>query len=185
MNEKIQVLQADITKMNVDAIVNAANTTLLGGGGVDGAIHRAAGPKLHEECLSIVSRKGGCATGDAVITGAGNLPAKQVIHAVGPVYRDGKKNEASLLESAYIKSLKLAEKNGLKSIAFPNIGVGAYGFPKEEAAKIALRAVSSFLKDSSVVEKVFFVCYENDNFEIYKRLASETFDAGAHGTKGK
>ena len=162
----IKLIQGDITKIKADAIVNAANTTLLGGGGVDGAIHRAGGPEILAECRRI----GGCPTGEAVITTAGKLPAKYVIHAVGPVWHNGKYNEDQLLANAYLNSLKIAEKNNVKTIAFPNISTGAYRFPKERAAKIALQTVKDFLKNSKVVKEVIFVCYDDENYEIYKQL---------------
>jgi len=134
MNKRIQVIKGDITKIKMDAIVNAANSSLLGGGGVDGAIHRAGGPAILEECKKIVARQGGCKTGEAVITGAGNLPAKYVIHTVGPVWNGGNKNERTKLANCYLNSLQLAVEHDLKTIAFPNISTGAYGFPKKEAA---------------------------------------------------
>ncbi|MGA8857987.1 MAG: O-acetyl-ADP-ribose deacetylase, partial [Candidatus Bathyarchaeia archaeon] len=139
---KIELMLGDITKQSVDAIVNAANTTLLGGGGVDGAIHRAAGPELLEECRRI----GGCPTGEARITKAYRLPAKHVIHTVGPVWSGGKTNEEELLRNCYMNSMKLADENGVKTIAFPSIGTGAYGFPIERAAPIALRVVRENLE---------------------------------------
>ncbi len=165
----IKVIKGDITKVKADAIVNAANTTLLGGGGVDGAIHRAGGPEILVECRRI----GGCPTGEAVITTAGKLPAKYVIHAVGPVWRGGQNNEDQLLASAYLNSLKIAEKYNLKTIAFPNISTGVYRFPKERAAKIALQTVINFLKNSRVVKEVIFVCYDDENYEIYKKMTDK------------
>ena len=165
----IKVIKGDITKVKADAIVNAANTTLLGGGGVDGAIHRAGGPEILVECRRI----GGCPTGEAVITTAGKLPAKYVIHAVGPVWRGGQNNEDQLLASAYLNSLKIAEKYNLKTIAFPNISTGVYRFPKERAAKIALQTIINFLKNSRVVKEVIFVCYDDENYEIYKKMTDK------------
>lgn len=165
----IKVIKGDITKVKADAIVNAANTTLLGGGGVDGAIHRAGGPEILAECRRI----GGCPTGEAVITTAGKLPAKYVIHAVGPVWRGGQNNEDQLLASAYLNSLKIAEKHNVKTIAFPNISTGVYRFPKERAAKIALETVINFLKNSRVVKEVIFVCYDDENYEIYKKMTGK------------
>lgn len=165
----IKVIKGDITKVKADAIVNAANTTLLGGGGVDGAIHRAGGPEILAECRRI----GSCPTGEAVITTAGKLPAKYVIHAVGPVWRGGQNNEDQLLASAYLNSLKIAEKYNLKTIAFPNISTGVYRFPKERAAKIALQTIINFLKNSRVVKEIIFVCYDDENYEIYKKMTDK------------
>lgn len=162
----IEIVQADITKLDVDAIVNAANSRLAGGGGVDGAIHRAAGPELLKECITL----NGCPTGKAKITNAHKLPAKKVIHAVGPVWRGGNQNEDELLKSCYTDSLKLATENNLKSIAFSNISTGIYGFPKERAANIAIKTVKEFLEGDSIVDKVYFVCFDSENLEIYKRL---------------
>ena len=161
---EIKLLLGDITKLNVDAIVNAANSSLRGGGGVDGAIHRAGGPEILEECKVI----GGCDTGQAVITTAGNLSAKFVIHTVGPIWQGGDSHEDTLLRSCYIKSLKLAEEYNLKSIAFPNISTGVYRFPKERAAEIAVETVRSF--SSTVIREVTFVCFEEENFHLYKNL---------------
>ena len=166
----IELIKGDITSIAVDAIVNAANSSLLGGGGVDGAIHRAGGPAILEECKKIRDRQGGCATGEAVITTAGNLPAKFVIHTVGPVWNGGNKGEDQLLASAYLNSLKLAMQNGLRSISFPNISTGVYGFPKDKAATIAVKTVNEFLQNKDTMEKVVFVCFDEENFQIYKRL---------------
>ncbi len=166
---KIELLKGDITKLEVDAIVNAANSSLMGGGGVDGAIHRAAGPSLLEECKKIVEKIGKCPTGEAVITGAGNLKCKYVIHAVGPIWRGGSSDEANLLRNAYLNSLKLAKENSVRTIAFPNISTGAYGFPKELAAEIAISTVEEFLKTNPEIDKVIFVCFDDENFEIYQR----------------
>ena len=163
--ERIELIQGDITKLAVDAIVNAANTSLLGGGGVDGAIHRAAGPQLLEECRTL----NGCPTGDAKITRGYQLPVKYVIHAVGPRWRDGRHGEAELLASAYRRSLEIAAKHGVKSIAFPNISTGIYGFPKEEAAEIAIRTVKKFLEDHPEIEKVIFVTFDAENYGIYRK----------------
>ncbi len=162
---KIELQKGDITKVDVDVIVNAANKTLLGGGGVDGAIHSAAGPKLLEECKTL----GGCEVGEAKLTFGYNLSAKYVIHTVGPVWRGGQKHEAEFLRDCYTNSLKLAEEKGVKTIAFPNISTGVYGYPKEEAAEIAVDAVKKYLR-SSKIEKVIFLCFNNENFDIYKRL---------------
>jgi len=167
----IQLIQGDITTIKADAIVNAANTSLLGGGGVDGAIHRAGGPEILEECRKVRNRQGGCKVGEAVITTAGKLPAKFVIHTVGPVWNDGKSNEEKLLASSYLNSLKLALNNEIESIAFPNISTGIYHFPKHEAAQIAIDTVSGFLKTNDL--KVLFVCHDLENYNIYSNLLKE------------
>jgi O-acetyl-ADP-ribose deacetylase (regulator of RNase III) len=167
---RIELIQGDITKIKADAIVNAANTSLLGGGGVDGAIHRAGGKAILEECIQIRNRQGGCKTGEAVITTAGNLPAKYVIHTVGPVYNDGSKDEAKLLASAYLNSLKLATENQVTTIAFPNISTGIYHFPKDKAAAIAIKTVKDYLTDHNTLKQVIFVCFDDENYEIYKKL---------------
>ncbi len=162
----IHLVKADITQMEVDAIVNAANRTLLGGGGVDGAIHRAAGKALLEECKTL----GGCETGSAKITKGYNLPASFVIHAVGPVWRGGNNNEDELLKSCYTTSLSLAVEKGCQSIAFPNISTGVYRFPKRRAAHQAIEAVKQFLNKSKSPMEVCFVCFDEENFNIYKEL---------------
>ncbi|NLW22716.1 MAG: O-acetyl-ADP-ribose deacetylase [Tissierellia bacterium] len=169
---KLKIVEGDITKMEVDAIVNAANNTLLGGGGVDGAIHRAGGPSILEQCKKI----GGCPTGEARITTAGNLPSKYVIHTVGPIYRDGSKGEAQLLYNAYYNSLKLAKEYKLQSVAFPSISTGAYRYPKEEAAEIAIKAVLDFIDKEGGIEEVYFVLFSNDNYLIYKDLLDKKFN---------
>lgn len=166
-NMKIELLQEDITKLAVDAIVNAANETLLGGGGVDGAIHRAAGSELLAECRTL----NGCQTGQAKITNGYRLPAKHVIHTVGPIWYGGSRNEENLLRNCYVNSLQLADKHGLTSIAFPNISTGVYRFPKEKAAEIAVDAVKSYRPQS--VERVVFVCFDEENYELYKRLLKQ------------
>lgn len=158
----------DITKIDVDAIVNAANETLLGGGGVDGAIHSAAGPELLEECKTL----GGCKTGEAKITKGYNLLAKNIIHTVGPVYNSGE-NVEKLLSECYRNSLKLASENNIKSIAFPGISTGVYGYPKEEASKIAIESVLSFLKESPQEIKIIFVSFDEEAFNIYKNIFDE------------
>jgi O-acetyl-ADP-ribose deacetylase len=163
---RIEIIRGDITTLQVDAIVNAANSTLLGGGGVDGAIHRAAGRELLEECRQL----NGCQTGDAKITKGYNLPAKFIIHTVGPIWDDGFHEEPELLASCYRKSLKLAVKNGLKTIAFPNISTGVYHFPKSRAANIALETVSDFLKKDSSIEKVIFCVFDEENYTFYQKL---------------
>ena len=164
----IFVIKADITTITADAIVNAANTSLLGGGGVDGAIHRKGGPKILEECMQIRNKQGGCPVGEAVITTGGNLPAKFVIHTVGPVWHGGGKNENQLLTSAYRNSLILAEQHILTKVAFPNISTGIYGFPKKPAAEIAVSTVKQFMQSAKVIKEVIFVCYDEENFNIYK-----------------
>lgn len=163
---KIEIQQGDITTLEVDAIVNAANTTLLGGGGVDGAIHRAAGPGLLEECRQLK----GCPTGQAKITSAYNLPCKFIIHAVGPIWKGGDYGEENLLASAYQNCIRIADNVKLRSIAYPNISTGIYGFPKELAAKIAIEAVRKVLEEAKHVEKVIFCIFDEDNLAIYKRL---------------
>lgn len=167
---KIEVIRDDITHLEVEAIVNAANKTLLGGGGVDGAIHRAAGPELKEECRSL----NGCPTGQARVTYGYNLPASYVIHTVGPVWKGGAQQEEELLASCYRESLTLADERNLKTIAFPNISTGVYGFPKRKAAEIALDTVKEFQKKGNrTVEKVIFVCFDAENYTIYEDLLKE------------
>lgn len=166
---KIELLKADITEIEVDAIVNAANTSLLGGGGVDGAIHRKGRKAILEECIQIRNKQGGCKTGEAVITTAGNLPSKYVIHTVGPVWNGDKEEKSKLLADCYKNSLNLAIQNGIKSIAFPNISTGIYHFPKDKAAEIAVKTIKDFEK-SAVIEKVIFVCFDDENYKIYKSL---------------
>lgn len=168
--QKIKLLQGDITKIKVDAVVNAANSSLMGGGGVDGAIHRAGGPVILEECRKIVAKQGGCRTGEAVITTAGRLPAKYVIHTVGPVWNEGRHGEEDKLADCYINSLKLAVGKAIATIAFPNISTGIYHFPKEKAAGIATGTVIAFLQQSTIIEKVIFVCFDSENFELYSKL---------------
>lgn len=163
---KIIIKQGDITKEEVEVIVNAANTGLRGGGGVDGAIHRAAGPSVMEECRKI----GGCPTGEAVLTNAGNLPAKKIIHTVGPVWRGGSKNEPQLLENAYKNSLELAKTNGLKTIAFPSISTGVYGYPVAEAAQIAIAAGQKYLND---FVEIRFITFSPADFEAYQKVLAE------------
>lgn len=172
MNPKIKLLQTDITKIQADAIVNAANSSLLGGGGVDGAIHQVGGKEILEDCIKIRNRQGGCETGQAVITTAGKLPAKFVIHTVGPVWNGGMKNEPQLLADCYTNSLKLAIENDVKIIAFPNISTGIYGYPKQLAAEIAVKTVQNFLEENEMLKDVIFVCFDNENFEIYEKYVS-------------
>lgn len=162
---KLKIHQGDITKIEADAIVNAANRTLLGGGGVDGAIHRAAGKNLLKECKSL----NGCDTGDAKYTKGYNLPADYVIHAVGPVWKKGRNNEAEKLASAYRRSLEIADELGCKTIAFPNISTGIFGFPKDKAAEIAIKAVRDFEKNAQNIEEVIFAIFDNENFEQYRK----------------
>ncbi|MDJ1468333.1 O-acetyl-ADP-ribose deacetylase [Cytophagaceae bacterium DM2B3-1] len=166
----IELLKGDITTIAVDAIVNAANSSLLGGGGVDGAIHRKGGKAILEECIQIRNRQGGCATGEAVYTTAGNLPAKYVIHTVGPVWNGGSNKESQLLQSCYLNSLRIANELTLKSIAFPNISTGIYHYPKQQAAEIAIHAVQAFGEEESSLEQVLFVCFDNENYQIYQKI---------------
>ena len=170
---QIEVIQGDITRLKVDAIVNAANSSLMGGGRVDGAIHRAAGPQLLAECKRIAQERrdipgGPCPAGDAVITGAGSLPCKRVIHTVGPVWRGGARGEAGTLASCYRKSLLLAAEAGLASVAFPNISTGVYGYPKDKAAAVAAEAVRETLSETPAIERVIFVCFDEENFKLMK-----------------
>jgi len=165
----LEILKADITEIQVDAIVNAANTSLLGGGGVDGAIHRKGGKAILDECIQIRNKQGGCKTGEAVITTAGNLPSKFVIHTVGPVWNGDKEEKSKLLEDCYTNSLELAFQHNIKTIAFPNISTGIYHFPKAKAAEIAIKTVKNFNKNSEI-DKVIFVCFDDENYEIYKSI---------------
>jgi O-acetyl-ADP-ribose deacetylase (regulator of RNase III) len=173
MDARIEIVQGDITRLKVDAIVNAANSSLLGGGGVDGAIHRAAGPGLLAECASL----GGCATGEAKITGGYALPARYIIHTVGPVWRGGRDNEDALLARCYRNSLALAQECRLTSVAFPAISTGAYGFPSERAARIALREVEAFLTRPTTLTRVLMVCYDRAMFRVYQGAAEELTQA--------
>jgi O-acetyl-ADP-ribose deacetylase (regulator of RNase III) len=161
----IELFKGDITTLKVDAIVNAANTSLLGGGGVDGAIHRAAGSELLSECRTL----NGCNTGDAKITKGYNLKAKYVIHTVGPVWRGGNDNEDELLESCYRRSLEVAVENQIKSIAFPNISTGVYGFPKNRAAEIAINAVKLFMNKPTSLERIIFAVFDQENYQLYAK----------------
>ena len=168
MKSKIEIIKGDITKIKVDAIVNAANSSLMGGSGVDGAIHRAGGPAILEACRKIVAKQGGCKTGEAVITTAGNMPAKFVIHTVGPVWNGGNNNEEVELAACYRNSLQAALNNDCRTIAFPNISTGIYGFPKDLAAKISVKTVAEFLSNIGGIDKVLFVCFDSENFELLK-----------------
>ena len=171
---KIELIQGDITKIEVDAVVNAANSSLLGGGGVDGAIHRAGGAAILEECRAIRARQGGCDTGQAVITTAGNLPAKYVIHTVGPVWTGDKEMEhRQLLADCYTNSLKIAVENEVETVTFPNISTGIYRFPKDLAAEIAIEAVKGFLSENESIEKVVFVCFDEENYVLYKQILNQ------------
>ena len=169
INGTIEIVKGDITSLNTDVIVNAANSGLRGGGGVDGAIHRAGGPSIMEACSEYISEHGNLETGNAMITPGGNLPAKYVIHTVGPIWQEGNANQNQLLRDAYVNSLKLAASKGLQTIAFPNISTGVYRFPKNLAAGIALDAVCDFLTTPSSITKVFFVCYDDENYLLYKK----------------
>jgi O-acetyl-ADP-ribose deacetylase (regulator of RNase III) len=166
---RLAVVEGDITRQSVEAIVNAANTTLLGGGGVDGAIHRAAGPELLAECRTL----GGCATGQAKITKGYRLAAKWVIHTVGPVWRDGKRGEEELLASCYRSCFTLVEQHGIRTVAFPSISTGAYGFPMEQAARIAVTEAKSFLERNTTVEKILLVCFGRNPFDIHVHAVNE------------
>jgi O-acetyl-ADP-ribose deacetylase (regulator of RNase III) len=174
---QIRILQGDITEQSTEAIVNAANRSLMGGGGVDGAIHRKGGPRILRECKQIrkASWPDGLPTGKAVITTGGNLKARYVIHTVGPVWRGGKQGEPGLLADAYRNSLKSAASNGVKTIAFPSISTGAYGYPMAEAAEIALNTVREFLEREDKLEQVFFVSFSRTALELYERMAKEIF----------
>ncbi len=169
MKNRIEIQKGDITKLKVDSIVNAANTSLLGGGGVDGAIHLAAGPEL----LEFNRKLGGCETGEAKISPGFNLSAKFIIHTVGPVWNDGKNNEDKLLANCYKNSLKLAVENKINTIAFPAISTGVYRFPLERATKIAVNEVKKFLKENPSIEKVIFVCFDDETYPVYKKILKD------------
>ncbi len=170
-NVELSLQKGDITKVETDVIVNAANSSLLGGGGVDGAIHNAGGSAILEECRRIVNRQGSCPVGEAVITTAGRMPAKYVVHTVGPIWNYGKMNEEEKLRDCYRNSLKLADEKNVESISFPNISTGAYGFPKEKAVEIALDEVKNyFTVNTSAIKNVIFVCFDDENFDIYSEM---------------
>ena len=176
MQSRVHVLHGDITTIAVDVIVNAANPSLLGGGGVDGAIHRAAGPALLAACKQVIQQQGECPTGHAVITLAGNLPARAVIHTVGPVWQGGDHHEAERLEEAYFNSLQLALANGYQSIAFPAISTGAYGYPRAAAAEIAVKTVLKFITRRALPDQIYFVCFDEEHARLYKRLLTQQGD---------
>jgi len=176
---KLSLVQGDITRQATDAIVNAANSSLMGGGGVDGAIHRAGGPAILEECKKIVARQGRLPTGKAVITTGGNLKAKHVIHTVGPVWHDGSRGEADLLASAYTESLSLAVTSGLKTVSFPSISTGAYGYPIDSAAEVALQTVIKFLEKETSLQETVFVLFDHRTCEVY----AETLERLMSGSK--
>lgn len=171
MKSRVEIVEGDITKQDVDAVVNAANTSLLGGGGVDGAIHRAAGPEL----LAETKRIGGCPTGEARVSKGYRLPASWVIHTVGPVWKGGHRNEENLLASCYRNSLAAAREIGARTIAFPSISTGAYGFPLERATEIAIKETRSFLEEDESLDKVIFVCFGSRAYEIYQRAYERIF----------
>jgi len=170
---KIKVIKGDITSIEADAIVNAANSSLMGGGGVDGAIHRAGGPAILEDCRKIVARQGGCKTGHAVITTAGRLSVKFVIHTVGPVWNGGNKDEENKLADCYYNSLSLAVEYNCKTVAFPNISTGIYGFPKDLAAKISVTTVREFLSTNDQIDIVYFVCFDEENFSLLQEQITD------------
>ena len=171
LTSRLSIVKGDITNQKVDAIVNAANNSLLGGGGVDGAIHRAAGPKLLKECQTLH----GCNTGDAKITKGYNLQAKHVIHTVGPIWNDGHHQEEEQLANCYRRSFEVAHQNNLKSIAFPSISTGVYRFPVEQASRIALKEISHALETNQHVERVTIVCFDDNTYDIYRRTVQELF----------
>jgi O-acetyl-ADP-ribose deacetylase len=169
MHDRLLIVEGDITRQQVDAIVNAANSSLMGGGGVDGAIHRAAGPELLKECATL----GGCSTGEAKITRGYRLPARHVIHTVGPIWEGGDSGEAEFLARCYRNCFALAEQHGLRSIAFPSISTGVYGYPVEQACRIAVREIKSFLERNTSVEKVVVVCFYREVFDCYQLAVRE------------
>lgn len=170
MSTTLTLLKGDLTTIKADAIVNAANSSLLGGGGVDGAIHRVGGTAILEECIKIRNRQGGCKVGEAVITTAGKLPAKYVIHTVGPVWQGGQNRERELLAGCYRHSLSLAVDHQIKTIAFPNISTGVYHFPRHEAALVAIAEVKKFIEANDSITEIMFVCFDDDNYDLYRKL---------------
>ena len=170
----IQLVKGDITGIEVDGLVNAANSGLAGGGGVDGAIHRAGGPDIMKELDKIREKQGKCPTGEAVITSAGKLPARKIIHAVGPVWAGGDKDEAGKLKLAYLNSLKLADQYKLRSVSFPNISTGIYGYPKDKAADVAVNTIKQYEASGTGIEKVIFVCFDEESYSIYEEKLQET-----------
>ena len=175
MTSRVELIRGDITDQHVDAIVNAANSTLMGGGGVDGAIHRRGGGSILEECKRIRREKypEGLPTGEAVVTNAGDLPARRVIHTVGPIWRGGRNNESALLRAAYRNSLACAQEESLRSVAFPSISTGAYGYPRTDAAQVALSAVMDFLRASHAIERVVFVLFSEEDLRIYRAVLAQ------------
>lgn len=173
MSERMSVIQGDITKVAVDVIVNAANASLLGGGGVDGAIHQAAGPALLAACKVIIQQQGECPPGQAVITEAGNIPVKAIIHTVGPVWHGGDRHEADLLEQAYRNCLDLTAANGYRTLAFPAISTGVYGYPKAQAARIAVDVVYQYIGIRPLPYEVVFVCFDDENTRIYQQYLAQ------------
>lgn len=171
---RIVLQQADITRLAVDAMVNAANSSLLGGGGVDGAIHRAGGPEILQACQAIVQQSGPCPTGEAVITTAGLLPARHVIHTVGPIWQGGHANEAALLANCYRNSLALAVAHDCRTIAFPNISTGVYGYPKRQAAAVSLSAIRAFLARDQSLQAIYLVAFDDENFQIVQEALAES-----------
>lgn len=171
-NTRLGLVKGDITKQDTGAIVNAANSGLLGGGGVDGAIHRAGGPRIMEECEEIRASQGGCPPGEAVITSGGNLPAKYVIHTVGPIWKGGGRNEPHVLRHCYLNSLRLAVENNVKTIAFPSISTGVYGYPVEKAAEVALRAIIEFVSGNDSMNEIRMVLFSDRAYEIYQAVLS-------------
>ena len=173
LTTRILVIKGDITQIRTDAIVNAANSSLQGGGGVDGAIHRKGGPAILDACRAIIARQGSCKTGEAVITGAGKLPSKFVIHTVGPVWNGGEKGESEKLAACYRNAMQLAAAHACLSIAFPNISTGVYRYPKKEAAAVAIRTVVDFLSDNPIPEKVILVCFDDENYQLTSQAFKE------------